>query len=88
MYPFVARPFRRRRPKCAPASASADDCGLQLLPDVFGYSAFRGEQRAIVEHVAGGGDALVLMPTGGGSRCAIRADSGPAAAGHAMVVSP
>jgi ATP-dependent DNA helicase RecQ len=33
---------------------------------VFGYSAFRGHQGAVVEHVIGGGDALVLMPTGGG----------------------
>ncbi len=38
----------------------------QILHDVFGYAAFRGEQEAIVEHVAAGGDALVLMPTGGG----------------------
>ncbi len=38
----------------------------QILHDVFGYPAFRGEQQAIVEHVAEGGDALVLMPTGGG----------------------
>jgi len=39
---------------------------LQILSTVFGYPAFRGEQQAIVEHVAQGGDALVLMPTGGG----------------------
>ena len=39
---------------------------LSILHDIFGYSAFRGGQQAIVEHVAGGGDALVLMPTGGG----------------------
>ena len=39
---------------------------LQTLQDVFGYSSFRGEQQAVVEHVIGGGDALVLMPTGGG----------------------
>jgi len=39
---------------------------LHLLESVFGYSAFRGQQAAIVEHVGGGGDALVLMPTGGG----------------------
>ena len=39
---------------------------LQTLHDVFGYSTFRGEQQAIVEHVTSGGDALVLMPTGGG----------------------
>ena len=38
----------------------------QILRDVFGYAAFRGAQQDIVEHVAEGGDALVLMPTGGG----------------------
>src|SRR5579862_8848124 len=38
----------------------------QILRDVFGYPAFRGQQRDIVTHVAEGGDALVLMPTGGG----------------------
>jgi ATP-dependent DNA helicase RecQ len=37
-----------------------------ILHDIFGYTAFRGAQQAIVEHVAAGGDALVLMPTGGG----------------------
>ncbi len=37
-----------------------------ILRQVFGYEAFRGPQQAIVEHVVGGGDALVLMPTGGG----------------------
>jgi len=39
---------------------------LDLLQTVFGYPAFRGQQADIVEHVASGGDALVLMPTGGG----------------------
>ena len=39
---------------------------LDLLHSVFGYPGFRGQQQAIVEHVADGGDALVLMPTGGG----------------------
>jgi len=38
----------------------------EILRDVFGYPAFRGYQREIVSHVAEGGDALVLMPTGGG----------------------
>ena len=37
-----------------------------ILREVFGYPEFRGPQQAIIEHVAGGGDALVLMPTGGG----------------------
>ena len=40
----------------------ADD----VLRRVFGYDSFRGAQREIVEHVIGGGDALVLMATGGG----------------------
>ncbi|WP_338697434.1 DNA helicase RecQ [Streptomyces sp. Q6] len=39
---------------------------LATLHRVFGYDAFRGEQEAIIEHVVGGGDAVVLMPTGGG----------------------
>lgn len=37
-----------------------------LLQNIFGYPAFRGEQEQIVDHVATGGHALVLMPTGGG----------------------
>ncbi|NYT76393.1 DNA helicase RecQ [Alcaligenaceae bacterium] len=39
---------------------------LETLQQVFGYEAFRGEQQAIIDHVVDGGDALVLMPTGGG----------------------
>ncbi|WP_309114562.1 DNA helicase RecQ [Saccharothrix sp.] len=38
----------------------------EVLRRVFGYDSFRGDQQEIVEHVIGGGDALVLMPTGGG----------------------
>jgi ATP-dependent DNA helicase RecQ len=38
----------------------------QILRDTFGYATFRGAQQRIVEHVVAGGDALVLMPTGGG----------------------
>ncbi|WP_345646134.1 DNA helicase RecQ [Streptomyces tremellae] len=37
-----------------------------MLHRVFGYDAFRGSQQEIIDHVVGGGDALVLMPTGGG----------------------
>jgi len=60
---------------------------LSLLKSVFGYPAFRGAQAEIIEHVANGGDALVLMPTGGGkSLCyqipALLRD------GCAVVVSP
>ena len=42
------------------------DTPLGLLRRVFGYPSFRGQQQQIIEHVVAGGDALVLMPTGGG----------------------
>lgn len=42
------------------------DQALHLLQTVFGYPAFRSQQGQIVDHVVNGGDALVLMPTGGG----------------------
>jgi ATP-dependent DNA helicase RecQ len=49
----------------APAATPTPDA-LEILHRVWGYDAFRGEQAAIVEQVVAGGDALVLMPTGGG----------------------
>ncbi len=47
-------------------SEAQSDGALAVLSKVFGYPAFRGPQADIIGHVAGGGDALVLMPTGGG----------------------
>ncbi len=47
-------------------SAEAPASPLDILGEVFGYNSFRGPQEAIVNHVLNGGDALVLMPTGGG----------------------
>ena len=64
---------------------------LHILREVFGYDSFRGPQAAIVEHVCGGGDALVLMPTGGGKSLCYQI---PAIArqrsgrGAAIVISP
>ena len=59
----------------------------RILKDVFGYDAFRGNQAAIIERVAAGGDALVLMPTGGGKSLCFQV---PALLreGLAVVVSP
>ena len=63
----------------------------QILREVFGYDQFRGPQAAIVDHVAAGGDALVLMPTGGGKSLCYQI---PAIARHragqgvTIVVSP
>ncbi len=60
---------------------------LDLLRTVFGHPAFRGAQAEIVGHVADGGDALVLMPTGGGKSLCYQL---PALlrSGTALVVSP
>jgi ATP-dependent DNA helicase RecQ len=59
----------------------------RILKDVFGYDRFRGRQGAIIECVASGGDALVLMPTGGGKSLCFQV---PALlrSGLAVVVSP
>src|SRR6478736_4615322 len=63
----------------------------RVLGDVFGYAAFRGAQEEIIEHVGAGGDALVLMPTGGGKSLCYQV---PAIVRHrgghgvAVVVSP
>ena len=68
-------------------AAMSNHSAQQRLHEVFGYSSFRGEQQAIVEHVTAGGDALVLMPTGGGKSLCYQL---PALLreGVAIVVSP
>jgi ATP-dependent DNA helicase RecQ len=64
-----------------------DDEAGRILREVFGYPRFRGEQRQIIAHLIAGGDALVLMPTGGGKSLCYQI---PALARHGMgvVVSP
>ncbi|MGY0560147.1 DNA helicase RecQ [Luteimonas sp. A277] len=68
-------------------SSPQEQSALEVLQRVFGHSAFRGEQAAIVDHVASGNDALVLMPTGGGKSLCYQL---PALLreGTAIVVSP
>jgi ATP-dependent DNA helicase RecQ len=46
--------------------SSTRDAALRILQKTYGYRSFRGEQAEIVEHVIAGGNAFVLMPTGGG----------------------
>ena len=60
---------------------------LSILHDFYGYDAFRGSQSEIIDHVIGGGDAFVLMPTGGGKSLCFQI---PAMCrdGVAIVVSP
>ncbi|MDQ0992396.1 DNA helicase RecQ [Streptomyces sp. V3I7] len=60
---------------------------LTTLHRVFGYEAFRGEQEAIVDHVVAGGDAVVLMPTGGGKSLCYQIPS-LVRPGTGIVVSP
>lgn len=70
-----------------PALTASAPPAPDILREVFGFDAFRGPQAEIVAHVAAGGDALVLMPTGGGKSLCYQV---PALlrAGTAIVVSP
>ena len=60
---------------------------LETLQRVFGYSAFRGHQQTIVEHLAAGHDALVLMPTGAGKSLCYQVPS-LLREGTGIVISP
>ena len=65
----------------------AHESARQLLRRVFGFDDFRGLQQPIIEHIVSGGDALVLMPTGGGKSLCYQV---PALLrpGTAIVISP
>src|SRR5215469_9113586 len=71
----------------ASLTASSARTPLEILRAVFGHKEFRGEQAAITAHVIGCGDAIVLMPTGGGKSVCYQI---PALCrpGVAVVVSP
>ena len=60
---------------------------LTVLSEVFGHASFRGQQQAVVDHVVGGGDAVVLFPTGAGKSICYQVPA-LCRAGVALVVSP
>lgn len=62
----AARPVASGLQRPTVAAPARFASAQEALHTVFGYEAFRGEQAAIIEQVASGGDAVVLMPTGGG----------------------
>ncbi|MGR6320987.1 DNA helicase RecQ [Micromonospora soli] len=70
----------------SPTGPRTEDA-LRVLNRVFGYDTFRGFQQQVVEHVVDGGDALVLMPTGGGKSLCYQIPA-LVRAGVAVVVSP
>ncbi len=65
--PFAeADPFGHGQGAGSVAGVEGPDAPRTVLRKVFGYEEFRGHQQDVVEHVTAGGDAVVLMPTGGG----------------------
>ncbi|WP_198943379.1 DNA helicase RecQ [Actinokineospora bangkokensis] len=70
-----------------PARPTEPETPLQVLRRVFGYDAFRGEQADIIDTVVAGGDALVLMPTGGGKSLCYQIPS-LVRPGTGVVISP
>ncbi|MET7478137.1 DNA helicase RecQ [Streptomyces sp. NPDC005648] len=68
-------------------AAHGESEALATLHRVFGYDSFRGEQEAVIEHVVAGGDAVVLMPTGGGKSLCYQIPS-LVRPGTGIVVSP
>jgi ATP-dependent DNA helicase RecQ len=71
------------------ASSSSDGArrAAYILHDTFGYDAYRGQQEDVITHVIGGGDALVLMPTGGGKSLCYQIPA-MARPGTGVVISP
>jgi ATP-dependent DNA helicase RecQ len=88
MVSIVGRPVRPHR---SWENLAIVTTASNVLREVFGYEHFRGPQAEIVEHVIAGGDALVLMPTGGGKSLCYQVPAivrRRAGQGVSIVVSP
>ncbi|HEY5223167.1 MAG TPA: DNA helicase RecQ [Microbacteriaceae bacterium] len=81
----VASASERIETQAVAPHAGADP--LTVLHSVFGYDAFRGDQAAVIDRLTGGGDAVVLMPTGGGKSLCYQIPS-LIREGTGIVVSP
>src|SRR6187431_465393 len=77
----------RRSSSAEPSKLAGMTTAQSVLEKTFGYSTFRGQQAEIIEQVVAGGDALVLMPTGGGKSLCYQIPA-LVRAGTAVVISP
>jgi ATP-dependent DNA helicase RecQ len=83
----AAKTLQEPAPQLSCTMVSTRDAALSVLQKIYGYRSFRGEQAEIIEHVIAGGNAFVLMPTGGGKSLCYQIPS-LCRSGVGIVISP